>query len=159
MPAQIRIPPRPHGLMRWALRLPIGLYRLGLGGLLGRRFLLLTHTGRRSGQVRRTVLEVVRHDPASGETIVASGWGERADWLRNVEAAPRVTVQIGGRRMDALAERLSPAAAGGELLDYQRRHPAALKELVRFMGYQLDGTPRDVRALGERLPMVRFRPV
>jgi hypothetical protein len=50
----------PTGWVRALLRLPILLYRLHLGWLLGHRFLLLTHVGRKSGLQRRTVLEVVR---------------------------------------------------------------------------------------------------
>jgi hypothetical protein len=38
------------------LKLPLLLYRLGLGWIFGHRFLLLTHKGRRSGKVRQTVL-------------------------------------------------------------------------------------------------------
>jgi hypothetical protein len=53
---------------------------------------------------------------------------------------------------------LTPEEAGAELLDYHRRHPLALRELARFMGYRLDGSESDVRALGELLPMVAFRP-
>jgi hypothetical protein len=60
--------------------------------------------------------------------------------------------------MRAIAERLPPEQAGEELLDYHRRHPRALKELARIMGYRLDGSREDVRAMGERLPVVAFRP-
>ena len=52
----------PHGLSRLAFRLPIWLYHSHLGWLLGTRFVLLTHTGRKSGLSRQTVLEVVRYD-------------------------------------------------------------------------------------------------
>jgi hypothetical protein len=45
----------PHGLTRLAFRLPIWLYRLRLGWLLGDRLLLLTHIGRTSGQRRDRV--------------------------------------------------------------------------------------------------------
>jgi hypothetical protein len=38
----------PRGLARLAFRLPIWLYRLRLGWLLGDRFLLLTHIGGRA---------------------------------------------------------------------------------------------------------------
>ncbi len=55
----------PHGLMRWLLRAPVWLYRLRLGGLLGDRFLMLTHIGRNSGQPHQSVLEVVGHDEAT----------------------------------------------------------------------------------------------
>ena len=47
-------PPRTR-LRRALFRAPIWLYRLGLGGLLGGRFLLLTHTGRTSGRPRQVV--------------------------------------------------------------------------------------------------------
>jgi hypothetical protein len=43
-----------------AFRLPIHLYRLDLGWLLGHRVLLLSHRGRKSGLIRATPLEVVR---------------------------------------------------------------------------------------------------
>jgi hypothetical protein len=66
----------PTGALRLAFRLPVYLYRLGLGRLLGHRFLLLTHRGRRSGRVYQTALEVVRYEPSSREVVAASGWGE-----------------------------------------------------------------------------------
>jgi hypothetical protein len=59
--------------------LPIYLYRLDLGRLLGHRFLLLVHRGRKSGLLRETVLEVLLHDPATNESVVLSAWGEKAD--------------------------------------------------------------------------------
>jgi hypothetical protein len=31
---------------------------------------------------------VVGYDPSLRETVVASGWGERSDWYRNLEAHP-----------------------------------------------------------------------
>jgi hypothetical protein len=79
---------RPAGILLLVFRLPVYLYRINLGWLLGRRFLLLTHRGRSSGRVYRTVLEVVRHAPSNRETIVVSGWGERSDWYRNLRASP-----------------------------------------------------------------------
>jgi deazaflavin-dependent oxidoreductase (nitroreductase family) len=68
---------------------------MGRGGILGGRFLLLEHIGRKSGRTRQTVLEVVGHDAESGRYVVASGWGTRSDWFQNVERGPRVTVQVG----------------------------------------------------------------
>jgi hypothetical protein len=42
--------------------MPIRLSHRGLGGLLGGSFVLLTHTGRVSGQPREAVLQVVDRD-------------------------------------------------------------------------------------------------
>jgi sugar diacid utilization regulator len=35
---------------------------------------------------------VVSHDEASDTYIVASGWGEKADWLRNIQKNPNVLI-------------------------------------------------------------------
>lgn len=81
----------PGGGLRKALfKAPITLWRLGLGPLLGRYMLLITHTGRKSGLPRRTmveyhVLDETRYAPCA--------FGPRAQWYRNIEADPLVTVQ------------------------------------------------------------------
>jgi deazaflavin-dependent oxidoreductase (nitroreductase family) len=158
MPEKIRDVRPPRGLARLGFRLPIGLYRMGLGGLLGTRFLLLTHTGRKSRLPRRTVLEVVRYDRESGTIIVAAGFGAGSDWYQNIRENPRVIVECGGFKREMLATFLTPDQSGGELLDYSRRHPLAMRELAGFMGYRLDGSETDVRALGRLLSMAAFRP-
>ena len=81
----VRQPAPPHGVLRALLSLPVHLYHARLGFLLGHRFLLLVHTGRRTGLSRETVLEVMRYDPVSREAVVAAGWGRRTGWLHNVE--------------------------------------------------------------------------
>jgi deazaflavin-dependent oxidoreductase (nitroreductase family) len=96
----------PRGLLRLAARTPIWLYRLGLGWLLGGRFLMLTHIGRKTGRPRQVVLEVVHHDRDSQTFIVASGWGVQSNWFQNVQKTPQVVVQSGRRRCEATAERL-----------------------------------------------------
>ena len=78
--------------------MPIYLYRLNLGWLLGHRFLLLVHMGHKSGLLRETVLEVLLHDPAARESVVLSAWGEKADWYRNVGTTPALEIRTGGQR-------------------------------------------------------------
>lgn len=156
---KIREPVAPHGLARLAFRAPLALYRLGLGRLLGRRFLRLTHTGRVSGQPRQTVLEVVRCDPDTHACVVASGWGEKADWVRNITANPHVRVEVGAQRYAALARRLTPDNAAREMADYAHRHPILMRELARVMGYRIDGSPDSARALGRQVPMFIFEPL
>ncbi len=87
----------PSRILRRVLRLPIWLYRLRLGWLLGNRFLLLHHTGRKSGQVRETVIEVVKRDPAADMFYVVSGWGRRSDWYLNIQKNPLATIHVGAR--------------------------------------------------------------
>ena len=49
-------PAKPTGVLKWGYNLPIALYRVRLGWLLGHRFLLLTHQGRKTGRILQTVL-------------------------------------------------------------------------------------------------------
>ncbi len=86
----VRRPDPPSGLRRALWRLPVHLYRAGLGRLLGGRLMLLTHVGRVSGRPRRAVIEVVEHD-ARGY-VAASGFGPRADWYRNIAKTPDVVL-------------------------------------------------------------------
>ncbi len=150
-------PQPPRGWKRILWRLPIGLYRIGLGGVLGKRFLLLTHTGRKTGLPRQAVVEVIRYDPAEETYYVASGFGERSDWFRNIQKTPQVTIQVGRRKMPASAERLSPEEAERELLDYARRHPRALRNLARILGYRIENVEEDVHVLAQAIPIVAFR--
>jgi deazaflavin-dependent oxidoreductase (nitroreductase family) len=90
--------PKPNRVLRLAFRLPIYLYRLNLGWLLGNRFLLLVHRGRGSGLLHETVLEVLLHDPATRESVVLSAWGEKADWYRNIELTSALEVRTSSER-------------------------------------------------------------
>jgi deazaflavin-dependent oxidoreductase (nitroreductase family) len=156
MPEKIKDVRSPQGLARLFFRLPIWFYRMGLGSLLGNRFLLLTHQGRISSQERQTVLEVVRHDKEKTTFIVAAGFGPGSDWYRNIHKNPNVTVQSGKYHWKMIARFLTSEQAGEELLSYSLRYPLAWRELVHFMGYQLNGKAEDIRDMGKFIPMVEF---
>ena len=148
----------PRGLSRLLYRLPILFYRAGLGWLLGKRFLLLTHTGRISGLPRQAVLEVIRFDRDRDSYYVVSGFGEQADWFRNIQLTPEVEITVGRRCKEALAETLPQEDAERELLDYARRYPLAARLLTRLLGYRVDGSEEGYRTLARRLKIVRFYP-
>jgi deazaflavin-dependent oxidoreductase (nitroreductase family) len=149
-------------LGRALVRAPIWLYRLGLGGLLGGRFLLLTHTGRNSGQPRQVVLEVVDRDGPSGGFLVASGYGTRAQWYRNILADPRVRFQVGRHRYQGLARPLPPAESGRRLAGYAHRHPHAGASLLRAIGHDVDGSDAAYERIGSDpehgIPLVALLP-
>ncbi len=148
VPHQFKETSSPTGLFRLVARLPVHLYRLGLGRFLGSRVLLLTHTGRKSGLPRHVALEVVDHDRRDGSYLVASGFGTGAQWFRNIERTPAVTVQVGGRRFAAVAEPLPPDASGRAMAVYALRHPRTARRLMRVCGLEVDGTAGDYFAVG-----------
>ncbi|WP_304454552.1 nitroreductase family deazaflavin-dependent oxidoreductase [Nocardiopsis sp. YSL2] len=148
--------------MRRALfRAPIWIYRLGLGPLMGRRFVLLTHRGRTSGTARQAVLEVVGANESTGTVLVASGYGRRSQWYRNILAEPRVLFQLGAHRHRGRAAPLPPEEAGQALAHYAQRHPAAAWTLLGALGFEVDGSAESFARVGadpDGVPIVRLAP-
>lgn len=147
----------PRGLARLLFKLPNIFYNLGLGSLMGARFLQLEHIGRNSGKRYKTVIEVVDFDPAAGVVNVASGFRENSDWLKNIKANPDVELNLRGRQYTARAKRLDILHAQDVLLEYAHKHPLAMRELAKFMGYQVDGSDEDILALADELPIIEFQ--
>ncbi len=145
-------PKRPVGLMRVFLGLPVWLYRLRLGRLLGTRFLLLRHRGRKSGAVYENVLEVIKSD--GGEVFVISGFGPRSNWLRNIRANPPLLVETGGRRFVPVARFLGQDEASGVLAEYAIQHQRA----ADVLGKRLYGGEFDPERLAASTAVVAFRP-
>ncbi|MFE3181054.1 hypothetical protein ACFXKR_09165 [Streptomyces violascens] len=71
-PGEPNRPRPPVGRRRTLSRLPVHLYRLGLGPLFGKRLLLLIHTGRVSGRARKVVVEVPREPTPRQPQVVMS---------------------------------------------------------------------------------------
>lgn len=153
---------KPGSLVRRMLRAPALLYRWNLGWLLGGRFLLLTHVGRRSGKRHQTVLEVVARRPATDEYLVIAGLGRTAGWYRNVQAAPATEVAVGRRRFRPAHRTLDEEEAADVLADYERRNrfvaPVLRRVLSWLVGWRYDGSEDAGRRLVRELPMLAFRP-
>lgn len=142
------------GMRRRLMRAPLGLYRVGLGWTLGRRFLRLEHRGRRSGVLREAVLEV--SGEIDGSPVIVSGYGTASDWYRNLVADPRVGVTWGRRSFPAEARRLEPAEAGEVLRRYRDDHPRAAAILGDRLGVSLVDDPP---AAAAALPAFVLEPV
>lgn len=145
MARKLKERPAPTGLKRWFLRAPIKLFDWGLGPLLGERFLLLEHVGAKTGLPRRTALEVVKHELDTGRYYVAVGFGPKSHWFKNISKTPEVTIQVRKRRMPMRARVLDDDAAGELMVDYARRNPKAAAMLMKYCGYEVDGSDDDYR--------------
>jgi deazaflavin-dependent oxidoreductase (nitroreductase family) len=135
------------------------LYSLGLGRLVGHRFLRLTHVGRKSGRIHHTLVEVITYDLTSRESVVLSGWGERADWYRNIRANPPVQVATGADCYTPVCRFLDSSELYERLQIYVARNRAIRAIVLRALGLLLDGSEAD-RAQFERHDYrgVAFRP-
>lgn len=157
MPAKAK-----HSALRYLFRAPVYLYRWRLGFLLGRRFLLLTHTGRRSRLPRQTVLEVMEYRPQSGEAVVMSGFGRDSNWLLNISANANEEIQLGSHHFRATHRILGEDEAIAVLAGYERRNrmvaPIVRRVLSWLTGRPYHGTERGRRGVVRQLPLVAFRP-
>lgn len=151
-----------NGILWYMFRAPIHLYRWGLGWLFGKRLLLLTHTGRRTGLRRQTLLEVVEYRDNGPEAIVANGFGPECDWVRNIEAKPGEEVTVGSRHFVAVHRRLCEEEAMKVIRDYEHRN-RFIASIVRagfswLLGWKYHGDPDDRRRLVQQIPLLAFRP-
>lgn len=111
--------PYPTGVLRLALRMPLTLFRLGLGDLLNiMRLMILTTRGRTSGQARQVAVEYRRH---GSKIYMISGWGARPDWYQNLRADPLVTIQLGRHILSALADKVTDPAEALRAVNLFRR--------------------------------------
>jgi deazaflavin-dependent oxidoreductase (nitroreductase family) len=150
-PSQL-LPYPDRSILKWSFRLPIQLYRLGLGPIVGRLFMILTTTGRKSSLPRRHVIEF--HSFA-GRKYVFSAWGDRADWYRNLQADSRVTVQTA----DGVESMRARRVTGDEDLTQAFRAfegNALLKSWVKTLGVEL--TLAEFLAQRDRLFLITFDP-
>jgi len=89
-------PPQPipypdHPILKFLYRLPILLYRLGLGPLIGKYILILSTYGRKTGKVHHTPVEYYQH---KDKIYVMSGFAEKPDWYRNLQENPQAGLNI-----------------------------------------------------------------
>ncbi|WP_433870463.1 nitroreductase family deazaflavin-dependent oxidoreductase [Saccharopolyspora sp. CA-218241] len=148
----------PRRIPRWLARLPIPLFRIGLGPLLGGRLMVLEHRGRRSGEPRLVALEVLAREP--GALYLVSGYGRRSQWFRNVLADPAVRIWTGALRgAPGRAEVLPAAEARARLQRYRDVHPAAARALGRALDLPALADPAPLpEDIADRLPIVRIAP-
>lgn len=148
-----RLRRRPGSLGRLFARTHAVLYRLGIGRLLVPRALLLTTRGRRSGKPRVTPLV---YEPEGDTFYVLSVGGTRADWYRNLLAHPEVTVQIGRRRLGALATPVPDPHEKARILRLWVQRSAWGAE--RFYGILRGASDEELLAVAPQRTIVALRP-
>ena len=149
------------GTLWYVFRVPVYLYRWHLGWLLGKRLLLLIHTGQRSGLRRQTVLEVVEYRKDGPEVVVANGFGPNSDWLRNIQAKSDEEVTIGRQHFAASHRFLDEEEAVAAIRGYELRN-RLIAPIVRagfswLVGWKYRSTDTDRRRLVRQIPLLAFR--
>ena len=142
---------------RWLGKWLIIVYHLHLGWLVGHRFLLITHRGRRTGKVRQTGVMVLRYDRRSREAFVVAG-SAKADWYRNIHVSPAIEVAI-GRTCYQPEQRFLEVEEIAELLAWSRqRHPVKARIQSMFFHWPWDLSEQELLELARSLGGVAFCP-
>jgi hypothetical protein len=79
--------------------------------------------------------------------VVLSGWGDRADWYRNIRAAPATEIATGGECYAPAQRFLDSTELYTHLRDYARRNRLLAPLVRRTLGLRLDGSAADREAL------------
>ncbi|HEX6228967.1 MAG TPA: nitroreductase family deazaflavin-dependent oxidoreductase, partial [Solirubrobacterales bacterium] len=118
--------------LRWTGKLNVPIYRL-TGGRIGGRFdkapaLLLTTTGRKSGQLR--TVPVVYLEDGENLVVIGSNAGHRNEpaWSLNLKADPDAEVEVGRERRQVRAR----IAEGEERAELWRRHNEQFSGFDRY---------------------------
>ncbi len=143
-----------NGWRKWMFKAPVHLWRLGLGPIIGRFMMLITHTGRKSGLPRRTMAE---YYTLNNRKYVVAAFGRKAQWCLNMLAAPQVTIQSSGGTENVRAERVTDEQ---ELLDvvrlFMQRDPPLTKRYLATLDIREDLS--DLIEKKERTYFFRFDP-
>jgi deazaflavin-dependent oxidoreductase (nitroreductase family) len=139
------------------MKMPLVAYRLGLGRLLGRRFMRLTHVGRKSGKIYHTVLVVLYVDLRSCELWAVSPWSG-SSWYRNIQAAPALEVESAGARYAPAQRSLSPEEITAALVEFRGRYPLFSRMVALIPGWKIDSTEAEFLELARSLRGVAFSP-
>ena len=160
--AQIQYKQNPPALMMPFFKMPLIFYRLGLGWMLGKRFMRLTHVGRRSGKVYQSVLAILHYDEQTHEIFAVSPWST-SSWYRNIQAAPALAVETGdirsGRvRYVPVQRTLSPEEIAASFISFRREHPIFSRMVARIPGWNINSSYEEFLELARSLRGVAFQP-
>ena len=132
------------------------LYRRFIYRFAGGMVLLLTTTGRRSGNPHTVGLQ---YELISGQYWVGAADGTRADWYRNILAAPSVELQVGGRKFGATAEAVSDTQRIAAYLAYRlKKRPLMMRLILRMDGARGPITPDTLREYAANIRLVVITP-
>jgi deazaflavin-dependent oxidoreductase (nitroreductase family) len=151
---------RPRTLLKIFFKIPLIFHKLGFGGwerFIGAQWMLITAVGRKSGKPRQVLVDVLLHNEETDTYYVLSAYGVRADWVRNIQAAPSFEAQVGRRKFTAHANTLSSEDAGAMLVQFYRLKPAYTRAVMNAAGMKFEDE-NDLHMLGGQLLLLAVTP-
>ena len=136
---------------------PILAYKIGLGPLIGRFVLLLTTTGRRTGLQRVTPLQ---YEVIDGVFHIGAVFGMKTDWVRNIQADPRVQVRVKNKFFYGHAEIYTDPEKIADFIEYRMsKHPRLIGLIMKLDGFSFKPSREELIEYSQNLALVRITPV
>ncbi len=150
--------PYPKGIYRQLVRLPLGLYRLGLGEVMDTLgILVLTTRGRSSGLPRHIPIDYRVH---GSKIYLVSAWGTHPDWFQNLQQTRIVTVRRGEHIFSARAHVVDNT---GEVLRvlhlFRKRAPVFYDALIAKLASIENVNSRILPDISNQFTVVRLEPL
>lgn len=128
-----KLPYPSHPWLKALFKSPILFHRLGWGKVVGRLFMVLTTTGRKSGLPRRTGIE---YHQFKGRKYVMNGYGMQSDWYRNILADPHVTIQTSDGIEHCIARRITTDEELSTAFEFVESSPI-FRLVVKAVGFEM----------------------
>lgn len=91
---------------------------------------VITHVGRRSGHSHKTPLDA--HEVDGGYVFIAM-YGRDADWVKNVVAAGRATLQVDGDEIELRSPRFIPPEEVWQSMPATAKPPASFLRVTDYL--------------------------
>ena len=135
---------------------PILAYKIGLAPLIGRFVLLLTTTGRRTGLQRVTPLQ---YEVIDGVYHIGAVFGTKSDWVRNIQADPRVQVRVKNKFFHGHAEIHTDPEDIADFIQYRMsKHPQLIGLIMKLDGFTSKPSREELIEYSKSLALVRIAP-
>ncbi len=135
-------------------KFPIIAWRLGLGPILGRYIMIITHIGRKTGIPRRTAVEF---HIMNGIKYIPCAFGVKSQWYRNIMANPRVTIQTSEGTEQMTAVRINQDEELISVIEMiLDRNPSLMNWYLDSIG--IKPTRSEILTHKEELVFLRFDP-
>ncbi|MEW6401422.1 MAG: nitroreductase family deazaflavin-dependent oxidoreductase [Chloroflexota bacterium] len=151
---------RPGRFLKFFFKVPVWLSKIGFGGwekLIGAQWMLITHTGRKSGRQYDSMVDVMDYDPSTDTFYIEAAYGRRADWVRNIQVNPVFEARVGRRKFKARAAPLSSENTADMLVKFFHAKPAYTRSVMAMVGLKFSGE-EDLRAIAPKLMLLAVHP-
>jgi deazaflavin-dependent oxidoreductase (nitroreductase family) len=103
-----------------------------MGKTAWRMILLLTTTGRKTGNPHTVV---VQYEKIDDKYYIGASRGKKCDWYRNILANPNVIIEIGDKKRYGIAEAITGEDQIADFLEYRlHKHPLMVGLILRADG-------------------------